>query len=64
MKQVSTIPVSDPKAAFLNFQEGLSRALRVSKDELAKLVAQDNAERTGDRVQRGYAKRGPKSKVS
>lgn len=62
MKDIALIPVSNPKTAFLNFQEGLSRALHVSKDELAERVAKDNAERTADRVQRGYAKRGPKPK--
>lgn len=62
MKSVGTIPVPDPAKAFLNFQEGLARVLRVSKDELSKRVVQDDAERTADRVQRGYKKRGPKSK--
>jgi hypothetical protein len=62
MKNISTIPVSNPAEAFRNFKEGLSRVLRVSKDELAERVDRDNAERTADRVQRGYQKRGPKPK--
>jgi hypothetical protein len=62
MKNVADIPVNNPVAAFLNFQAGLSSALRVSKGELAERVAQDDAARTADRVQRGYAKRGPKKR--
>ena len=61
MKSVGAIPVPDPAKAFLNFQEGLARALHVSKDELSKRVAQDDAERN-KRI--GYSgdikKRGPK----
>ena len=62
MKNIASIPASNPNTAFLNFQAGLSRALRVSKTELAERAVQDDAERTADRVQRGYAKRGPKPK--
>jgi hypothetical protein len=60
LKNIATTPIGNPTDAFINFQVGLSRALRVSKEELEKRVAQDDAARTADRVQRGYAKRGPK----
>jgi hypothetical protein len=59
---MSAITVESPEGAFQNFQNGLRRALKVSKEELAERVAQDDAARTADRVQRGYAKRGPKPK--
>lgn len=64
MKNMADTLVSNPAKAFLNFQAGLSRALRVSKEELVERVAQDDAARTADRVQRGYAKRGPKPRQS
>jgi len=48
--------------AFRNFQRGLATILKVSKEELEARIAKDNRERTADRIQRGYKKRGPKSK--
>ena len=50
----------EAKVAFGNFQVGLRRALKLSKAELDQRVAEANATRTADRVQKGYAKRGPK----
>lgn len=60
MSVESMVKVQNAENAFQIFQQGLSRALHVSKEELARRVAQDNAVRTADRVQRGYRKRGPK----
>jgi len=62
VKDTSAITVESPEIAFKNFQSGLGRALKVSKEELAERVAQDDAKRTADREQLGYAKRGPKTK--
>jgi len=62
VKNASAITVESPDVAFQNFQSGLGRALKVSKEELAERLAKDDAARTADREQRGYAKRGPKSK--
>lgn len=57
--------VKDSAAAFSTFQDGLRRALSLSEEELDRRVAEDNAARSADRVQRGYAaKRGPKKKTS
>jgi hypothetical protein len=52
--------VDTGKAAFKRFQNGLATALTVSKEEMDRRIAEDNAARTADRVQRGYKKRGPK----
>jgi len=47
MENMAITPVENPERAFMNFQDGLSRALRVSKDELVQRVARDDAARTG-----------------
>jgi hypothetical protein len=57
-----THSVQNAGEAYVAFQNGLAKVLKVSKAELEKRVAEDNRERTADRVQRGYAKRGPKTK--
>ena len=54
--------ISTPEEAFQNFQAALGSALKVSKAELDARIARDNQERTADRIQRGYQKRGPKPK--
>jgi hypothetical protein len=63
MKNAANIPVDNPSTAFLNFQVGLSRALRVSKEEMEQRIARDDAERATDRIRNGRAKRGPKPKL-
>ena len=60
MKNRNVLRFPQPEVAFVNFQAGLRRALKLSKEELDQRVAESNAARTADRVQRGYAKRGPK----
>jgi hypothetical protein len=52
----------EPVQAFANFRGGLCRALEVSPAEIRARIAADNAQRTAARVQKGYAKRGPKPK--
>lgn len=64
MKITASTRFRQPEIAFRNFEQGLGIALRVSKEELDRRVALDDAERTADRIQRGYAKRGPKKKAS
>jgi hypothetical protein len=61
MAQISTAEF-DPRAAFANFQEGLRRALKVSRPEMEARIAADNAQRDAERTQKGYKKRGPKPK--
>ena len=63
MKNIGTIPVPDPAKAFRNFERGLSRALQVSKVELAARVEQELAAHKADRIELGHAKRGRKPKV-
>jgi hypothetical protein len=62
VKNAANTPVDNPAAAFLNFQQGLSRALRVTKEDLAQRVERDNAERDADRIEHFQLKRGPKPK--
>jgi hypothetical protein len=52
-----------PRAAFANFERGLRKALEVSPEEIRARIAAKNAQRTAERVQKGYAKRGPKPKL-
>ena len=61
MKNRNAPRFPQPEAAFANFRGGLRRALKLSKEELDRRVAEANAARTADRVQKGYAKRGPKT---
>lgn len=62
MKNSDAISFDNPAKAFAALQNGLSRALKISKFELEIRVAKDNADRDADRIQRGYPKRGPKPK--
>jgi hypothetical protein len=43
-------------------KEEISRAVMASKEEMERRIAKDNMERTAHRIQKGYAKRGPKHK--
>jgi hypothetical protein len=63
LKIKATTRFRQPEIAYRNFQQGLGKALTLSKEELDRRVAEDDAARTADRVQRGYAKRGPKPKT-
>ena len=53
---------SDPEAAFARFKGGLRQVLEVSPKEIRARIASDNSQRTAEREQKGYKKRGPKSK--
>ena len=50
----------EPDQAFAFFQRGLRQALEVSPAEIRARIAADDTQRTTERVQKGYAKRGPK----
>jgi hypothetical protein len=54
--------IVEPAQGFANFQRGLRKVLEVSPDEIRARIAADNTQRTAERVQKGYAKRGPKPK--
>jgi len=54
--------IEDPAEGFANFQRGLRRVLEVSPEEIRARIAADNTQRTAERVQRGYLKRGPKGR--
>ena len=60
IQKLNHLRFPQPDTAFANFQHGLHRALKLSKEELDQRVAEANAARTADRVQKGYAKRGSK----
>ena len=64
MQNLSSLKVRDQQEAFASFQGGLRRALKLTKEELDRRVTEANAARTADRVQKGYAKRGPKKNAS
>ena len=62
MKSPNLTRFPQPEVAFANFQDGLRRALLLSKEELDQWVAEPDAARTTDRTEKGHAKRGPKPK--
>ena len=59
MHKISDTTV-EPAQGFANFQRGLHQALDVSPKEIRARIVADEAQRTAERVQKGYAKRGPK----
>ena len=61
MHKIGDIVVESAQA-FSNFLGGLRKTLEVSPKEIRARIAADNVQRTAERVQKGYAKRGPKSK--
>jgi len=63
MRKTQPVCGESSAVAFKRFQVGLATALTVSKEELERRIAEDNAARTSDRVQRGYQKRGPKPRA-
>jgi hypothetical protein len=52
--------IVEPAQGFGNFQRGLRQALEVSPEEIRARIAADNAQRTTERVQKGYQKQGTK----
>ena len=59
MHKISDLIV-EPAQGFANFRGGLRQALEVSSEEIRARIAADDTQRTTERVQKGYAKRGPK----